>query len=104
MAWACSAAIGVGLPAALIAALTSVQRRTPGPLLGRVTATANTLVFTPNVIGLAAGAALVVLLDQRVQLVVLGVVLGVTAAVLAGQRPDSADRTAARSASDASPA
>nr|WP_239011554.1 hypothetical protein [Streptomyces sp. S-9] len=81
-----------------------MQRRTPGPLLGRVTATANTLVFTPNVIGLAAGAALVVLLDQRVQLVVLGVVLGVTAAVLAGQRPDSADRTAARSASDASPA
>ncbi|WP_031019851.1 MFS transporter [Streptomyces sp. NRRL S-1314] len=104
VAWACSAAIGVGLPAALIAALTSVQHRTPGPLLGRVTATANTLVFTPNVIGLAAGAALVELLDQRVQLVVLGVVLGVTAAVLAGQRPDSADRTAARSASDASPA
>ncbi|CAL9311792.1 hypothetical protein SUDANB66_04869 [Streptomyces sp. SudanB66_2053] len=104
VAWACAAAIGVGLPAALIAALTSVQHRTPGPLLGRVTATANTLVFTPNVIGLAAGAALVELLDQRVQLIALGVVLGVTAAVLAGQRPDSAARTAARSASDASPA
>ena len=38
VAWACAAAIGVGLPAALIAVLTEVQRRTPGPLLGRVTA------------------------------------------------------------------
>ncbi|MGA5797354.1 MFS transporter [Streptomyces cellulosae] len=104
VAWACAAAIGVGLPAALIAALTEVQRRTPGPRLGRVTATANTLVFTPNVIGLAAGAGLVELLDQRAQLAGLGVVLGVTAAVLLGQRPASADRTEARSASDASPA
>ncbi|MFH8766272.1 MFS transporter [Streptomyces althioticus] len=104
VAWASAAAVGVGLPAALIAVLTEVQRRTPGPLLGRVTATANTLVYTPNVIGLAAGAATVELLGHRVQLSVLGVVLGVTAAVLLAQRPASADRTAARSASDASPA
>ncbi|MEU9583279.1 MFS transporter [Streptomyces werraensis] len=104
VAWACAAAIGLGLPAALIAVLTGVQRRTPGPLLGRVTATANTLVFTPNVAGLAAGAALVELLDHRAQLAGLGMVLAVTAAVLLGQRAASADRTAARSASDASPA
>ncbi len=103
-AWAGAAAIGVGLPAVLIAVLTEVQRRTPGPLLGRVTATAGTLVHTPNVIGLAAGAVLVELLGHRAQSVALGVVLGVTAAVLLGQRPASADRTAARSASDASPA
>ncbi|RMI87203.1 hypothetical protein BIU87_08240 [Streptomyces sp. ZS0098] len=105
VAWASAAAIGVGLPAALIAVLTEVQRRTPGPLLGRVTATANTLVYAPNVIGLAAGAAMVELLGPRAQLSGLGVVLGVTAAVLLAQRrPASADRTAARSASDASPA
>ncbi|MFE7963224.1 MFS transporter [Streptomyces cellulosae] len=104
VAWASAAAVGVGLPAALIAVLTEVQRRTPGPLLGRVTATADTLVFTPNVIGLAAGAGLVGLLDHRAQLAGLGVTLGVTAAVLLGQRPASADRTEARSASDASPA
>ncbi len=104
VAWASAATIGVGLPAALIAVLTEVQRRTPGPLLGRVTATANTLVYTPNVIGLAAGAAMVELLGTRAQLSGLGVVLGVTAAVLLAQRPASADRTAARSASDASPA
>ncbi len=104
VAWASAATIGVGLPAALIAVLTEVQRRTPGPLLGRVTATANTLVYTPNVIGLAAGAAMVGLLGPRAQLSGLGVVLGVTAAALLAQRPASADRTAARSASDASPA
>ncbi|MGA4986438.1 MFS transporter [Streptomyces cellulosae] len=104
VAWACAAAIGVGLPAALIAVLTEVQRRTPGPLLGRVTATANALVFTPNVIGLAAGAGLVELLGHRTQLTGLGAALGVTAAVLLGQRPASADRTETRSASDASPA
>ncbi|MEV5179932.1 MFS transporter [Streptomyces werraensis] len=104
VAWACAAAIGLGLPAALIAVLTGVQQRTPGPLLGRVTATANTLVFTPNVAGLAAGAALVEVLDHRAQLAGLGMVLAVTAAVLLGQRAASADRTAARSASDASPA
>ncbi|MFC9117245.1 MFS transporter [Streptomyces sp. NPDC057092] len=103
VAWACAAAIGAGLPAALIAVLTGVQQRTPGPLLGRVTATANALVFTPNVVGLAAGAALVGLIGHRPLLVALGVALAVTAAVL-GQRPASADRTAARSASDASPA
>ncbi|WP_436963812.1 MFS transporter [Streptomyces sp. SudanB148_2056] len=104
VAWASAAAIGVGLPAALIAVLTEVQRRTPGALLGRVTATTNTLVYTPNVIGLAVGAAMVELLGPRAQLSGLGVVLGVTAAVLLAQRPASADRTAARSASDASPA
>ncbi|GAA0699713.1 MFS transporter [Streptomyces thermocarboxydus] len=104
VAWACAAAIGVGLPAALIAELTEVQRRTPGPLLGRVTATANALVFTPNVIGLAAGAGLVELIGHRTQLTGLGAALGVTAAVLLGQRPASAGRTEARSASDASPA
>ncbi|GAA2281840.1 hypothetical protein GCM10010234_18890 [Streptomyces hawaiiensis] len=55
----CSAAIGMGLPAVLIAALTSVQRETPGALLGRVTATTHTAVYAPTVVGLAAGAALV---------------------------------------------
>jgi hypothetical protein len=97
------AAIGMGLPAVLIAALTSVQHETPGALLGRVTATAHTLVYAPNVVGLAAGAALVELVNHRVVLVALGVVLLVTAAGL-GQSPSRAERTAARSSSDASPA
>jgi MFS family permease len=82
VALVCSAAIGAGLPAVLIATLTSVQRETPGVLLGRVTATAHTLVYTPNVVGLAAGAALVGPVGHRPVLVVLGVALLVTAAPL----------------------
>ncbi|MFD5742293.1 MFS transporter [Streptomyces massasporeus] len=103
VALVCSAAIGMGLPAVLIAALTSVQRETPGALLGRATATAHTLVFTPNVLGLAAGAALVELVDHRLVLVALGVALLVTAVPLC-QSPARAERTVSRSSSDASPA
>lgn len=103
VALVCGAAIGMGLPAVLIATLTSVQRETPGALLGRVTATAHTLVFTPNVAGLAAGAALVELVDHRLVLVALGVALLVTAAPLC-QRAARAERTVSRSSSDASPA
>ncbi|MFF5962241.1 MFS transporter [Streptomyces collinus] len=82
VALVCSAAIGAGLPAVLIAALTSVQRETPGALLGRVTATAHTVVYTPNVAGLAAGAILVELVGHRPVLAALGVALLVTAAAL----------------------
>jgi MFS family permease len=82
LALVCGAAIGAGLPAVLIATLTSVQRETPGPLLGRVTATANTLVHAPNVAGLAAGAVLVELVSHRLVLVALGAALLATAVPL----------------------
>ncbi|MER7401470.1 MFS transporter [Streptomyces sp. NPDC000070] len=103
LALVCGAAIGAGLPAVLIATLTSVQRETPGPLLGRVTATANTLVYAPNVAGLAAGAALVELVSHRLVLVTVGGALLLTAAPLF-QRPARAERTVSRSPSDANPA
>ncbi|WP_369270251.1 MFS transporter [Streptomyces sp. R11] len=103
VALACSAAAGAGLPCVLIAALTAVQRETPDALLGRTAATANTLVFTPNAIGLAVGAALVELLDVRLLLAVLGPAWLLTALPLL-QRAASASRTAARSPSDANPA
>ncbi|MER5515035.1 MFS transporter [Streptomyces sp. NPDC002763] len=98
---ACAAAGGLGLPCVLIAAYTAVQREIPAAALGRATATADTLMFTPNVIGLAVGAALVELVDHRVLLAVFGGALLATAGSLA-QR--SASRTAARSPSDANPA
>ncbi|MEV0209690.1 MFS transporter [Streptomyces sp. NPDC050788] len=103
VALACSAASGVGLPCVLIAAMTAVQRETPGPLLGRTAATANTLMFTPNVLGLAAGAALVELVDYRLVLAALGVALLATAAALLQSRA-SASRTCDRSSSEANPA
>jgi len=69
-----SALIGAGLPCVLITALTAVQRETPDELLGRTVATANTLVFAPNVIGLGLGAVLVELADYRPVLVALAAV------------------------------
>ncbi|WP_328637626.1 MFS transporter [Streptomyces canus] len=98
-----SAAIGAGLPCVLIAALTAVQGETPDALLGRAVATAHTLVYTPNVLGLAAGAALVELVDQRPLSALLGVAWLATAVPLF-QRPASASRIASRSPSDANPA
>ncbi|MGX4692935.1 MFS transporter [Streptomyces sp. JNUCC 63] len=103
VALVCSAAIGAGLPCVLIAALTAVQRETPAELLGRTTATANTLLFVPNVVGLAAGAALVGAVTLPVLLVLLGLGLLATSLSLL-QSPASAERTAARSPSDANPA
>ncbi|MFF5017963.1 MFS transporter [Streptomyces sp. NPDC001165] len=104
VALAAGAAVGLGLPCVLIAALTAVQRETPGPLLGRATATAHTLMFTPNVVGLAVGAGLVELAGPGLLLPLYGLLLLLTAATLATQRTPSASRTAARSPSDANPA
>jgi MFS family permease len=83
------AAAGAGMPAVLIAALTAVQHEAPGPLLGRATATADSLVFVPNVLGLAAGAVLVELADLRILLPALGLVLLVTAVPLARRPADT---------------
>jgi hypothetical protein len=75
--------IGLGLPWPLISALTTVQKETPGALLGRVAATANTLVFAPTGLALLAGTALVATLDYRIQLLAAGALALTTAALLA---------------------
>ncbi|GAB2943468.1 MFS transporter [Micromonospora polyrhachis] len=73
VALATSFAIGLGLPCVLIATLTAVQRETPGQLIGRVSATANTLIFAPNTVALAIGAGLIAVIDYRPLLVAMGV-------------------------------
>ncbi|MEU7383604.1 MULTISPECIES: MFS transporter [unclassified Streptomyces] len=94
---------GAGLPCVLIAAFTAVQRETPAELLGRTSATANTLLFAPNVVGLAAGAALVGAVHLPVLLALLALGLSATSLMLF-HRPRNADRTASRSPSEANPA
>ncbi|MFD9372121.1 MFS transporter [Streptomyces sp. NPDC060020] len=81
VALAGSVAIGAGLPCVLIAALTAVQREVPGAVLGRAAATANTLIFVPNALALALGAALVGFVDVRVLLPLL-TVAGLAVALL----------------------
>ncbi|MFC9245262.1 MFS transporter [Streptomyces sp. NPDC057136] len=82
VALAASAAIGVGLPCVLIAAMTAVQRETPAPVLGRTAATAGSLMTAPNAVSLALGAGLVAVADVRVLLPLAGAAGLLTAAVL----------------------
>jgi hypothetical protein len=65
-----SALTGVGLPWTVIAGLTAVQRRTPRPMVGRVAASANTLVFGGPALSIPVGALLVSVLDYRIPLAV----------------------------------
>ncbi|MFJ4833997.1 hypothetical protein ACIP79_29400 [Streptomyces sp. NPDC088747] len=90
VALASAAAIGAGLPCVLTAALTAVQRETPGAQLGTVTGTANTLVFASNAVGLAIGAGLVELLDHRLLSAVLGLVRPATVVPLLRTQPSRA--------------
>ncbi|GGL93854.1 MFS transporter [Streptomyces fumigatiscleroticus] len=77
-----SLANGLGLPCPLIAALTAVQRETPDELLGRVAATANTLMYAPTGLALLLGSGLVAVLDHRVQILASGLIGLAVAATL----------------------
>jgi MFS family permease len=90
-----SALVGVGLPWTVIAGLTAVQRRAPRPMVGRVAASANTLVFGGPALSIPLGALLVSVLDYRIPLAVAGVA-GVTVAVVARTAPQR-DRAPSRS-------
>ncbi|WP_030574023.1 MFS transporter [Streptomyces aureocirculatus] len=84
---------GVGLPCVLIAALTAVQRRVPGEFVGRVAATANTVMFAPTAVGIALGAALVEPVDHRLLLCGLaGARLLIAAPLLRSARGRTASR------------
>ena len=75
---------GVGLPWALVAAVTAVQTHTPAALLGRVAATANTVMFGPIALASPLGAA-AVQLGARLTLVAAAV-LCLTAAGFGARR------------------
>ncbi|MFK0183028.1 MFS transporter [Streptomyces rubiginosohelvolus] len=83
VALAASAAIGLGLPCVLIAAMTAVQRETPDAVLGRTAATAGSLMTAPNAVALALGAGLVAVVDVRVLTAAAGVAGVLAAMVLA---------------------
>ena len=83
-----SVVIGLGLPWTLVAATTAVQLRTPEGLVGRVAATANSLLFAPVAFAIPVGAVFV-LVDHRLPLVIaatLCLVAGVLPVVPLGTR------------------
>jgi MFS family permease len=65
---------GSGLPWAVVAFGTALQRRTPADLQGRVYSAADALVGTPQIISVALGAALSTLVDYRLLLAAVCVV------------------------------
>ncbi|MFG3604545.1 MFS transporter [Micromonospora chersina] len=98
-------AVGVGAPLVLITVWTAVQRETPNALVGRVSATVNTLTFGPGTLAVLAGAGLLELVDHRViQLAgAAGAVLLAGWALCGGPRAAAPDGPRAASGEEAAP-
>jgi MFS family permease len=81
---------GLGIVWAIVAIATAYQRRSPAELQGRVAATANMLFSVPQTISIAAGAALISVIDYRIEIVVMCIVFLLSAAYLLTRRGDDA--------------
>jgi MFS family permease len=68
--------LGYGLPLTFIAFMTMLQRRTPNPLMGRVSAAVETIMGAPQAISLAVGALLVTMLDYHVIFAIMATFTG----------------------------
>jgi hypothetical protein len=85
---ASTAIAGVGIVWAVVSLSTAYQRRSPNQVQGRVAAAANMLFAVPQTIGIAAGAALITLVDFRVEIVTMTVVFLAAGAYLLTRRPE----------------
>jgi MFS family permease len=66
------AVAGLGIVWAIVAIATAYQTRSAQALQGRVSAAANMLFSVPQTISIAVGAALVTLIDYRIEIVLMG--------------------------------
>ncbi|MFI6821982.1 MFS transporter [Micromonospora sp. NPDC050187] len=96
-----SVVAGVGLPWALVAAVTAVQTCTPTAMLGRVAGTANTAMFGPVALAIPLGS-LAVGLGGRPPLVVAAAI-GLASAASVARRPRSVDPDVARAPTPSTP-
>ena len=97
---------GVGLCVVWInvGAVTLIQRRTPGPLLGRVDAALEFAVVVPQAASIALGAALIAAVNYRILLVAMAALIGFSAAYLASRRePDDRNDASALQQADSMP-
>ncbi|HEX5540215.1 MAG TPA: MFS transporter [Micromonospora sp.] len=78
---------GFGLPVAVVAISTLIQRGTPGPLLGRASTAADAVIGIPQTLSIGTGAVLVSLVDYRLMFAAMAAVMIVAATyVWAGRR------------------
>jgi MFS family permease len=79
---AATAVAGLGIVWAVVSLSTAYQRRSPQQVQGRVAAAANMLLSVPQTVSIAVGAALVLVLDYRIEIVAMGAVFFTAAAYL----------------------
>lgn len=70
---------GAGLPVVIVCLTTTLQRRTPGHLQGRVFTTFELVSGVPQLLSIVAGAVLVTYVDYRIPLVVMAAGIGSSA-------------------------
>ncbi len=84
-----TAVAGLGIAWAVVALGTAYQRRSPAHVQGRVAAAANMLLSVPQTISIALGAALITIVDYRVEIVAMAVVLSLSSVYLLTRREAS---------------
>jgi MFS family permease len=90
----CGAVVaGAGVSWLIVALYTAMQTRTPLRLQGRVASAADLFISTPQTISIAAGAALITLVDYRVLVVVEAAAVAACAAYLLSRRRASIPAT-----------
>jgi hypothetical protein len=83
---------GLGIVWAIVALATAYQMRSPSAVQGRVSAAANMLFSVPQTISIAVGAALITVIDYRVEILAMAVVFALSAAyLLTRESEDAAD-------------
>jgi MFS family permease len=79
---AAGAVAGLGIVWAVVAIATAYQQRSAQEIQGRVSAAANMLFSVPQTISIATGAALITLVDYRVEIIAMFVGVALSAAYL----------------------
>lgn len=93
---------GIGNAVGFVAFNTLLQRRTPGPLIGRVSAATDVAIGGAQTASMAAGATLIAFVDFRAMFAVIATMLLVCAATLVRGSGLAADRANIVSAPEAS--
>ncbi|MGW7539964.1 MFS transporter [Streptomyces sp. NPDC054770] len=75
--------VGASLPLIVAGVMTLFQRRTPASLMGRTDAALNVLIGVPQTAAIAAGAALIAVVDYRVMLAVMAALMASSSLYLA---------------------
>jgi MFS family permease len=86
---AAMAVAGLGIVWAVVAIGTAYQRRSSQAMQGRVAGAANMLFTVPQTVSIALGAALITVIDYRVEVVVMGIGVALSAAYLLSRRREA---------------